>query len=140
MTEGPIDLIRLTGDGNSVILRVTGRTKPQQDALTCEFVVETPFVSGKQSDWLFPPDLTEWQNCLDALDAGQKIAWREYVRGTDLFIERDEDGERFQVTVRDKESTLTTVTVKVPLYDSWFDDAYNRLEKVLRIWPLTESD
>ncbi|MBP0459667.1 DUF5959 family protein [Streptomyces montanisoli] len=138
MTAGPLDLIRLTGDGNSVTLRVTGRT-PQQDTLTCEFVVDTPFVSGKQSDWLFPSDLTEWQNCLDALDAGQKIAWREYVRGTDLSIERDEEGEYFRVTVRDKEMTLTTVTVTVPLDDSWFDDAYNRLERVLSIWPLTDN-
>lgn len=100
MTQGPIDLIRLAGDGNGVAL-------------------------------------TEWQECLDALDAGRAITWRDAVRGPALSIERDDSDERLSVTIRDDVTTMTTVTVMVPLEDSWFDDAYDRLEQVRSTWPPT---
>ncbi|WP_420705549.1 DUF5959 family protein [Streptomyces sp. NRRL F-5126] len=77
-------------------------------------VVETPFVSGKQRDWLFPSDLIEWQNCLDVLDAGQEAAWREHVRGAALSIERDEEGECFQITVSGKEMTFDNCVRDIP--------------------------
>ncbi len=143
MAQGPIDLIRLVGGGNSVVLRVTGRETGggarTTDVLTSEFVVDTPFISGTLNDWLFPADLTEWQECLDALDAGQPITWREAARGPSLSIERDEADERLRVTIRDNVMTLTTVTVTVPLADSWFDDAYHRLEQVWKTLPPAEG-
>ncbi|MFC8243651.1 DUF5959 family protein [Streptomyces chartreusis] len=145
MTQGPIDLIRLVGGGNSVVLRITGRETRRgartTDVLTSEFVVDTPFISGTLNAWLFPEDLAEWQECLDAFDGGQAaITWREAVRGPALSIERDEDDERLRVTIRDNVNTLTTVTVTVPFADSWFDDAYNRLEQVWKTWPPTSDD
>ncbi|NUQ98618.1 MAG: hypothetical protein HOY79_19370 [Streptomyces sp.] len=143
MTQGPIDLIRLTGEGNSVVLRITGRETRRgartTDVLTSEFVVDTPFVSGTLNAWLFPADLTEWQECLDALDAGQAITWRDAARGPALSIERDDTEERLRVTIRDNATTLTTVTVTVPLADTWFDDAYDRLEQAWKTWPSTED-
>ncbi|MEV0640272.1 DUF5959 family protein [Streptomyces sp. NPDC050619] len=144
MTQGPIDLIRLVGGGNSVVLRITGRETGRgarmSDVLTSEFVVDTPFISGTLNDWVFPADLAEWQQCLDALDAGEPaITWREAVRGPALSIERDEAEERLCVTIRDDASTLTTVTVTVPFADSWFDDAYDRLEQVWKTWPPAED-
>ncbi|WP_331764982.1 DUF5959 family protein (plasmid) [Streptomyces sp. NBC_01384] len=143
MTQGPIDLIRLVGEGNSVVLRIKGketrRGARRTDVLTSEFVVETPFISGTLNTWLFPADLTEWQQCLDALDAGQDITWRDATRAPALSMERDETGERLRVTIRDNMTTLTTVTVTVPMADSWFDDAYDRLEQVSKTWPPTED-
>ncbi|KUN17656.1 hypothetical protein AQJ11_38015 [Streptomyces corchorusii] len=143
MPEDPIDLIRLEGDGNSVILRITGKEerKPptEANALVGEFVVDTPFVRGTLKTWISPEDLRQWQQALDLLDAGQDIAWREGKRAPWLFIELDEDDDRCQVTIKDCSMSLTTVTVTVPLADAWFDDAYQRLDLVWETWPMTED-
>lgn len=139
VAEGPVDLIRLEGEGNSVILRLTGTSdshgRGAADALAGEFVVDTPFVRGSLRTSVFPDDLRQWQEALDALDAGQDIAWREDTRGAEVFIERDTDEERAHVTIRDTSSSLTAVTVTVPLADAWFDDAYRRLDLVWETWP-----
>ncbi|WP_128380603.1 DUF5959 family protein [Streptomyces cavernae] len=141
--ERTIDLIRLEGHGNSVVLRLTGRERGRErtasDALTGEFLVDTPFVRGSCGVWVFPEDLRRWQEALDALDAGQDIAWREGGRGPELFIDRDEDDERVHATVKDASASLTAVTVTVPLDDAWFDDAYDRLDLTWRTWPLTDG-
>ncbi|MFF0723224.1 DUF5959 family protein [Streptomyces sp. NPDC004134] len=143
MAEDPIDLIRLEGDGNSVVLRIDGREtrKPpvEADVLVGEFVVETPFVRGTLKTWLFPEDLGEWQQALDSLDAGEDIAWREGSRAPWLYVELDEDDDRCRVTIKDHSASLTTVTVTVPLADAWFDDAYRRLDAVWETWPLEED-
>ncbi|GAA3785383.1 DUF5959 family protein [Streptomyces chiangmaiensis] len=140
MAEDPIALIRLEGDGNSVILRIVGKEqrKPpnEADTLVGEFVVDTPFVQGTLKTWIFPEDLRQWQRALDSLDAGQDIAWCEGKRIPWLFIELDEDDDRCQVTLNDHSMSLTTVTVTVPLADTWFDDAYRRLDLVWKTWPL----
>ncbi|AUH40872.1 DUF5959 family protein [Streptomyces sp. CMB-StM0423] len=143
MAEGPIELIRLEGDGNSVVLRIDGKEarKPpvEEDVLVGEFVVETPFVRGTLKTWLFPEDLDEWQQALDALDAGHDIAWREGSRAPWLYVELDGDDDRCRVTMRDHSASLTTVTVTIPLADAWFDDAYRRLDAVWETWPLEED-
>jgi len=143
----PMDLIRLEGEGNSVVLRISGRERREDlgvtgvefEVLAAEFLVDTPFVRGSLRAWVFPEELRQWQEALDALDAGQDIAWREGVRGPELHIERDGDGERVHVTVRDDSMSLTAVTVTVPLADAWFDDAYQRLELAWKTWPPTEG-
>ncbi|MFE5663925.1 DUF5959 family protein [Streptomyces niveus] len=138
-----MDLIHLTGEGSSVVLRITGREIRRgartTEVLTGKFVVDTPFVSGTLNTWLFPADLTEWRECLDALDAGQGITWRDATRGPAFSIERDDADERLRVTIRDSMTTLTTVTVTVPLFDAWFDDAYDRLNEVWKTWSPTED-
>ncbi|MFJ3308208.1 DUF5959 family protein [Streptomyces sp. NPDC086549] len=143
MAEDPIDLIRLEGDGNSVILRIVGkaeRKRPSEaNVLSGEFVVDTPFVRGTVKTWLLPEDLRQWQEALDSLDAGQDIAWCEGKRIPWLFIELDEDDDRCQVTIKEHSMSLTTVTVTVPLVDDWFDDAYRRLDLVWESWPTTED-
>ncbi|GLX50429.1 hypothetical protein Shyhy01_33790 [Streptomyces hygroscopicus subsp. hygroscopicus] len=144
MVEDPVDLIRLEGNGNRVLLRITGkeeRRRPTEaDVLVGEFVVDTPFVRGTLRTWIFPEDLRQWQRALDSLDVGRDIAWREGGRAAWLLIERDEDDDdRCQVTIRDDSMSLTTVTVTVPLADAWFDDAYRRLDSVRETWPMTED-
>ncbi|MFJ9736833.1 DUF5959 family protein [Streptomyces sp. NPDC101166] len=143
MAEDPIDLIRLEGDGNSVVLRIAGkeerRSPTEADALVGEFLIDTPFVRGTLKTWLFPEDLRLWQQALDSLDAGQDIAWCEGRRIPWLFIGLDEDEDRCRVTIKDHSASLTTVTVTVPLADAWFDDAYRRLDSVWEAWPMTEG-
>lgn len=138
-----MELICLEGEGNRVVLRLTGEEAGSggtaAGALAGEFVIDTPFVRGSLGAWVFPEELRQWQEALDALDAGQDIAWREGTRGAELHIERDADGERVHVTVRDDAMSLTAVTVTVPLPDAWFDDAYQRLELVWKTWPRTEG-
>ncbi|MET9757516.1 DUF5959 family protein [Streptomyces sp. NPDC006372] len=139
MAEEPIDLIRLEGEGNSVVLRITGREQREHpgrtEVLAGEFRIDTPFVRGALPTRLLPGDLRQWQQALDLLDAGQDIAWRADGRAPGLFIERDQDDDRCRVTVKDHSRTLTTVTVTVPLADAWFDDAYRRLDLALETWP-----
>ncbi|AZM48400.1 hypothetical protein DMB38_23760 [Streptomyces sp. WAC 06738] len=143
MAEEPIDLIRLEGEGNTVVLRIDGKEErkgpDEADVLVGEFVVETPFVRGTLKTWVGPEGLGEWQQALDALDAGQDIAWREGTRDPWFFVELDEDDDRCQVTIKDSSDSLTTVTVTVPLADAWFDDAYRRLDEVWETWPLDED-
>ncbi|WP_251062428.1 MULTISPECIES: DUF5959 family protein [unclassified Streptomyces] len=143
VAEEPVDLIHLEGEGNRVILRITGKEArggpDEADALVAEFHVDTPFVRGSLRTWLFAEDLRQWQRALDMLDTGQDIAWREGARAPWLFIELDEDDDRCRVTIRDHAMSLTTVTVTVPLTDTWFDDAYQRLDLAWKTWPLDED-
>ena len=143
MAAEPIDLIRLEGEGSSVILRITGqeeRERPTETvALVGEFLIDTSFVCGRLKTWIFAEDLRQWQQALDMLDAGQDIAWREGARAPWMFIERDEDDDRCRVTVQDHSMSGTTVTLTVPLPDTWFDDAYRRLDLTWENWPLNEG-
>ena len=136
MADGPIDLIRLEGHCNKVVLRITG---PQPDmsgsALIGEFQIETPFVRGSLHAWFSPDDLWEWRNALDALDAGEDVAWRADTRGASVFIERIVDEDLALFTIKDDEGAATAVTVTVPMPDPWFDDAYERLDLVWKTWP-----
>ncbi|MGW1028110.1 DUF5959 family protein [Streptomyces sp. NPDC002577] len=146
MADGPIDLIRLEGEGSSVVVRITGireagpaADSAAGDVLAGEILVDTPFVRGSTGISVFPEDLRQWQEALDALDAGQDVAWREGVRGPEMFVERDADEERAHVTIKDGSTSLTTVTVTVRLADSWFDDAYRRLDLTWETWPRAED-
>lgn len=137
-TGEPIDLIRIEGEGSSVILRITGK----DEVLVGEFVIDTSFVRGTIKTALFPEDLRAWRDSLDAFDLqGEDIAWREGSRATELFIERVEDDpqQRVNVTLRDHSMSMTTVTVMIPLADSWFDDAYERLDLVWKTWAPADS-
>ena len=145
MAEDPIEVIRLAGEGSSVVLRITGKHEPagasEAEALVLfgEFVVETPFVSGTLATRLSPQDLRQWQESLDALDAGQDIAWCEGKPVPWLFIDRDHGDDRYHVTVKDHAASPTAVTVTVPLTDAWFDDAYHRLDHLWDTLALTPA-
>ncbi|MFI0721717.1 DUF5959 family protein [Streptomyces sp. NPDC021224] len=129
MAEEPIDLFRFEGDGNSVVLRISGKDK--NVLLSGEFVVETPFVSGSLRTAISGDDLGEWQQALDLLDTGHEISWRDGAAAPWLYVELDEDdGGRCHVTVKDAQASGAGVTVPVPLDDAWFDDAYRRLDLV----------
>ncbi|MDI5970675.1 DUF5959 family protein [Streptomyces sp. SL13] len=138
-----MDLIRLEGAGGSVIVRIAGKQSADRasgaDGLVGEILVDTAFVRGSIAAEVFPDDLTEWQETLDALDCGEDIGWREGKRPTELLIGLDEDGERAHVTVTDRSASPTSVTITVDLPDTWFDDAYHRLELVQQAWPLDDA-
>jgi hypothetical protein len=137
MAEEPTDLIRLEGEGNSLVLRITGRDGG--DGLVGEFQVDTPFVRGSLKTWIGPEDLRQWQQALDKLDVGENIGWRAFTRAPWLFIDLDEGRDRCQVTIEDSSMSLTKVTLTVPLTDEWFDDAYHRLALTWETWLLREG-
>lgn len=143
MAGVPVDLIRLEGEGNSVILRILGSTGQAHPARACvlaaEFLVYTPFVRGTLKTWIYPEDLREWQQALDSLDAGRNTAWRDGASAPWLLIDLDEHNDRCHVTIKDQSMSLTTVTVTVPLVDAWFDDAYRRLDLVWETWPQSDN-
>jgi hypothetical protein len=138
--EGPIDLIRLEGEGNSVIVRITGKdpgSAPDTHTLVGEILVDTAFVRGSIATWVAGEDISRWQDALDTLDTGEDVAWRMDGRATGISVELDPDDERAHVTVADRSMSLTTVTVTVVVTDAWFDDAYRRLDQVVHAWPMS---
>ena len=138
MADGPIDLIRFEGNGNSVVLRITGaQDVVSTRMLTGEFLIETEFVRGTLKATVFPEDLWEWRDALDGLDAGHDIAWCENTRGASMLVERA--GDQALVTVKDDDGSATTVTVTVPLPDEWFDEAYERLDLTLKTWSVDQT-
>ncbi|MFJ5262548.1 DUF5959 family protein [Streptomyces sp. NPDC088387] len=143
MAEEPMELIRIEGGGNAITLRITGRDVAQnsggRDYLNAEFRVEGRFVGGTITSLIDGHDLDEWQQALDALDAGYDIAWCEKSPMPTLFIDLDEHNHGCRVSVREDQGPLTTVSMAMPLSDKWFDDAYRRLDKVRETWPLPDN-
>ncbi|MFI5807900.1 DUF5959 family protein [Streptomyces sp. NPDC051561] len=138
-----MELFRLGDEGSSVVLRIR-QAEPLRAGgghmLGGTITIDTPFVQGSTTIVLFPGDLTAWQQSLDSLDAGYDIAWHDHASSPWVYIERDAPEERAHITVHDPSMAMTKVTVTVPLTDAWFDDAYDRLERVLRTWPVDAVD
>lgn len=143
--QGPLDLIRLAGAaGNSVVVRVTGRSRTdygeESGILLGEIAVRGDFVSGTLRTWIFPEDLTEWGEALDAIEAGaDDVSWREDQRETELHIELEEDpgtaADRATVWVADRANTLTAVELTMDLPEGWVHEQRECLAAVRRRWP-----
>jgi hypothetical protein len=137
--EGPIDLVRLVGSGNSVTVRVTGRDAvgdPQ--VLVGEFIVATKFLKGTRRTWIFPQDLTAWEAVLDSLTRGENAAWRKGKSATELHVELaapDLHAGQVRVSVADREGSRTTALVVLEPADGWIEDHRARLDKVRQAWP-----
>ncbi|MER6676677.1 DUF5959 family protein [Streptomyces sp. NPDC000983] len=134
--DGAVELVRLGSAGNGVVLRITA-AEGAGEPLTGVLVVDTPFVSGRLDVRVLAEDLREWQEALDALDSGQDEDRRAFSHGASLLVERDAAAELARVTVEDTSTPPTSVTVTVPMDDTWFDDAYERLEHAWKTWPLS---
>ncbi|MFE0674264.1 DUF5959 family protein [Streptomyces sp. NPDC058867] len=137
--DGSVELVRMGSEGDGVVLRLTGDEGTNGAVLAGVLVVGTPFVSGHLGVRVLPEDLREWQEALDALDSGQDVDRRAFSHGASLVVERDASAATARVTVEDASVPPTCVTVTVPMDDAWFDDAYERLERVWKTWPATEG-
>ncbi|UKY54542.1 DUF5959 family protein [Streptomyces inhibens] len=139
MEEGPIDLVRLVGSGNSVTVRVTGRDAvgdPQ--VLVGYFIVDTKFLKGTQRTWIFPQDLAAWEAVLDSLTRGENASWRKDKRATELHVELaapDLHPGQVRVSVADREGSRTTARVLLEPADGWIEDHRARLDRVRQAWP-----
>jgi len=133
MADEPIDLIRLEGEGNSFALPIRGTYPGSDDLLDGELQIDTTFVTGRLQIWLPQETLESWRDALDMLDAGDDVVWENGTRGPIVSLDHREFG-RVGVTIRDPARSMVTVTVPIPLYDDWFDDAYDRLDRVWRKW------
>ncbi|UNO38817.1 DUF5959 family protein [Streptomyces sp. MST-110588] len=139
------DLVRLCDDeGNSVVVRVTGRDTPGvltgHDTLVARIVLTTGFVGGHLDVRLSPRVLTAWDTALDALAAGRDIRW---LMGHGPEVRIRVEGERGcpEVVVEDVSMSMVTVVVPVAVEENWVEDHRRRLEDVRRRWPeeVTES-
>ncbi|MCF4139034.1 DUF5959 family protein [Streptomyces sp. Tue 6430] len=134
-----VDLIRLADDeGNSVVVRVTGRYMPGvltgHDTLTANVLVTTGFVSGQLEVRLSPSDLVAWETALDSLAAGRDISWMGG-RAPEIRIELEGGRGCPDVIVDDVPGSMATVTVPVALEEGWVDDQRRRSDEVRRRWP-----
>jgi hypothetical protein len=133
MTGGPIDLIHLDGEGNTFALQIRGTYPGSDDLLDGELRIDTTFVTARLQIWLPRETLTSWRDALDVLDAGDDVVWDTGTRGPVVSLAHQDFG-RMAVTIRDPERSMVTVTVPIPLNDDWFDDAYDRLDRVWQKW------
>lgn len=134
--SAPIELFRFEGEGNRVLLELREVDRDpagQVRQFVGEIVVETGFVSGSIPIFVgVPEDVATWQEVLDHLDAGHDASWKEDQRSAEVLI-RWEGDDRFEVTLRDRLASLTDVSVVVTASEEWFDQAYDRLDRVYEL-------
>lgn len=133
MADEPIDLIRIEGDGNTFVVQIQGVSPSGTGLLQGEIRIGTGFVAGTLPVWLDRDQVDAWRDALDALDQGGDVVWISESRGPRVALRQEPFG-RVAVTVEDPAGSLVTVTVAVPVHDDWFDDAYDRLDRVWRKW------
>lgn len=138
----PSELFRFEGAGNVVALRIDSLDRrPDGTAsqargtieIDCGDVAAGRGVRGVQPTFVGDVDLDAWREALDALDLGQDVAWREDLRAPEVHV-RWEDDDALVVTVRDRMGLLTDVTTAVPVSDEWFEEAYDRLDRVYELF------
>ncbi|MFE5480975.1 DUF5959 family protein [Streptomyces sp. NPDC056527] len=140
MEADPIDLVLLTDGVSRVGLRVTGREfsgYPEVPVLVGEFVVHTKFLKGTLKTWLFPDDLTTWEECLDALAQGENVSWRKDKRATELHLDVDapELAEgMIRVSVADRDGSRATAQLLLEPAEDWLQDHRARLAEVRKTW------
>ncbi|ARF73214.1 hypothetical protein B7C62_13755 [Kitasatospora albolonga] len=131
----PRDLISLADDeGNSVTVRVLGRSPTWASGLDAEIAVRTPFVSGRLDLPLSVADLNSWGDALDRLDADEDVAWREMSRGPSLFVQLVGERECPEVIVEDEGGSMVTVRVPLVPPDDWIAAHRRHLRRVMEHW------
>ena len=101
--------------------------------IDCGDLVAGRGVQGVLPTFVAAADLDTWREVLDALDLGHDVAWREDQKATEVHLGWEDD-DALTVTVRDRMGLLTDVTTAVPVSDEWFDEAYDRLERVYELF------
>jgi hypothetical protein len=137
MTDpAPVDLIHLAdADGNSCIVRVTGRLKPGDpifhDILRADVLVSASFVDARLDVFLSQRDLDAWQQDLAALAPGRDASIGGD-RGLTLGFHLHEDGW-LSITVDDPNRLITMVGARPE--ENWITGHHERMEQVRRTWP-----
>jgi len=133
------DLIRLTDEENSVVVRVLGRTMPGvltlHDYLDAEIVVMSGFAQGRLEVCLAPNDLDDWAEVLGEVAAGRDAVWMDDGRNPQVRLDSSGKDGLVVISVADVASSGTSVCVPVCPADGWADDHYERLRRVRANWP-----
>ena len=147
MTErGPVDLVHLADDENSVIVRVAGPTTgalPWDGCLDVDIMVASTFAKGHLAEvCLLPGDLDDWAEALELLAEGRPVHWMDDGRNPEIritpagpYLSHGENLNAIEVVVRDPAVSLTSVCVLVRLPDGWVDAQRLRLAEVRTAWP-----
>ena len=131
-----VDLIHLEDtDGNSCIVRVTGRSQPGvltgHDILRADVLVSSSFVDARLEMHLSPQDLSSWQQALAELIPGGNASVGGD-RGLNLGIHVN-DERSVSVWVEDPDRLTTAFMIRPP--DKWIEDHHDRLQHVQQAWP-----
>jgi hypothetical protein len=140
MDEGSAgDLIRLTDEESSFVVRVLGRTMPGvltlHDFLDAEIVVTSSFAQGRLEVCLAPVDLDGWSDALGEVTAGRDAVWMDDGRNPEIRLESSDQDGVVVVAVGDVAASGASVCVPIRLADGWVDDHYERLRRVRANWP-----
>lgn len=148
---GPVDLIRLADEENSVVVRVTGPTigvLPWDGCLDIDIVVASEFATGNLTEvCLLPEDLDHWAEALELLAQGQPVHWMDDGRNPEIritpkgpYISRGEVLNAIEVVVvRDTPVSLASVCVLVRLPADWVDAHRVQLAQVQAAWPFEKN-
>ncbi|MFJ3406242.1 DUF5959 family protein [Promicromonospora sp. NPDC090134] len=137
----PCELFRFGNDGNVVALRIDSLAPQDGRVIQASGTIEIDCgdlsagngVRGALPTLVADDDLDAWREVLDALDLGHDVAWRADQKATEVHVRWEHD-DRLVVAVRDRMGLLTDVTTAVPVSDEWFDEAYDRLERVYELF------
>ncbi|MFD6448135.1 DUF5959 family protein [Promicromonospora sp. NPDC060204] len=137
----PCELFRFGTDGNVVALRIDSLAPQDGRAIEATGTIEIDCgdlaagrgVRGALPTLVGDDDLDAWREALDALDLGQDVAWRADQKATEVHVRWEHDN-MLVVTVSDTMSLLTDVTTAVPVSDEWFEEAYDRLDRVYELF------
>ncbi|MGW8569837.1 DUF5959 family protein [Streptomyces niveus] len=137
MTEPDgVDLIHLEdADGDSCIVRVTGRFQPEvlsgHDVLRAAVLAHASFVDARLELYLFQHDLDAWKQELSGLAPGTGASIGGD-RGLSLSIHMQED-RSLGVTIHDPDRLSAMLWIRPP--GNWIDEHHDRLEQVWQTWP-----
>ncbi|OLT25336.1 hypothetical protein BJF83_23125 [Nocardiopsis sp. CNR-923] len=125
-----LELFRFADPGQSVALEVEcGDPSIGGEAryFSASIVLKSGFVHGRVSLVVSVGDLEDWERCLDALQAEERVEWPAGGRTAWLEVVPDDPVE---VTVHDAPSTQ--IAVRMPIDDTcdWVEENRLRLEHV----------
>lgn len=132
----PYTVAVFEGEGNRVEIRIVRELPSDPDGVVqfeATILVNTPFVGGVASAFLELEDIAAWQGVLDALDVGSDVSWlAENGRVPTVRFEIMNPELRLRIKISDEVASLTSVETIVTLVDSWFDDAYEQFDALMK--------
>ena len=126
------ELLRFADPVQSVAVEVefgAPLTMGRERYFTAHIVLESGFVKGRLGLLLASRDLDDWERCLDALQAEERITWPMGDRVAWLEVAPEDPVE---VTVRDAPSTQIVVRVPIDVTDDWLEENRARLGRARR--------
>lgn len=128
-----LELFRFADPGQSVAFEVEcggPSTGGEVRYFSASIVLESDFVHGRVNLVVSVGELEDWERCLDALQAEERVEWPAGGRTAWLEVVPDDPVE---VTVHDSPSTQITVCMPIDDTSDWVEENRLRLERVRNV-------